>query len=195
MSNKLALLFVPMLLFGACVFQTGKNTTYEQVIKILPTDSLLPVPQSVKNQLYSFIARQNQITVNTTGRHLLLTGTDKKLTQNTSRWLAAKMQKDLYRVDLSAVTSKYIGETEKNLAKVFGNAENKNWILFFDEADALFGKRTNVQDAHDKYANQEVAYLLQHIETFNGLVVLATNMKDSIRREDQIKFIHIDPQK
>ena len=75
---------------------------------------------------------------------------------------------------------KYIGETEKNLSKVFADAENKNWILFFDEADALFGKRTGIRDAHDKYANQEVAYLLQRIEDHNGLVILATNMKSNI---------------
>ena len=78
------------------------------------------------------------------------------------------------------VVSKYIGETEKNLELLFARAEDKKWILFFDEADALFGKRTNVRDAHDKYANQEVSYLLQRIEDYNGLVILATNMKNNI---------------
>lgn len=82
-------------------------------------------------------------------------------------------QLDVYKVDLSSVTSKYIGETEKNLAKIFDLAEKNNWILFFDEADALFGKRTNIRDAHDKYANQEVAYLLQRIEDFDGVVILS----------------------
>ena len=76
--------------------------------------------------------------------------------------------------------SKYIGETEKNLSRLFDKAENKNWILFFDEADALFGKRTDIRDAHDKYANQEVAYLLQRIEGYNGLVILATNQRGNI---------------
>jgi SpoVK/Ycf46/Vps4 family AAA+-type ATPase len=76
--------------------------------------------------------------------------------------------------------SKYIGETEKNLAAVFNAVDKKGWILFFDEADALFGKRTNVRDAHDRYANQEVSYLLQHLEDYNGLVILATNMKTNI---------------
>jgi len=76
--------------------------------------------------------------------------------------------------------SKYIGETEKNLENLFAKAETKNWILFFDEADALFGKRTGVRDAHDKYANQEVSYLLQRVEDFDGLVILATNMKNNI---------------
>ena len=88
--------------------------------------------------------------------------------------------KEVYRIDVSIIVSKYIGETEKNLELVFARAENKDWILFFDEADALFGKRTNVKDAHDKYANQEVAYLLQRIEDYNGLVILSTNMKNNI---------------
>ena len=88
--------------------------------------------------------------------------------------------KDVYKIDLSMVVSKFIGETEKNLASLFAQAENKDWILFFDEADALFGKRTNVRDAHDKYANQEVSYLLQRVEAYNGLVILASNFKNNI---------------
>jgi AAA+ superfamily predicted ATPase len=87
---------------------------------------------------------------------------------------------DVYRIDLSMLVSKYIGETEKNLEKVFQMAENKKWILFFDEADALFGKRTGVSDSHDRYANQETAYLLQRIEDFSGVVILATNLKSNI---------------
>lgn len=88
--------------------------------------------------------------------------------------------REVYRIDLSMIISKYIGETEKNLSRLFDRAEYKNWILFFDEADALFGKRTNVRDAHDKYANQEVSYLLQRVEAFDGLVILATNFKTNI---------------
>ena len=88
--------------------------------------------------------------------------------------------RDVFRIDLSMVVSKYIGETEKNLSKLFDKAAYKDWILFFDEADSIFGKRTNVRDAHDKYANQEVSYLLQRIEAHDGLVILATNMKANI---------------
>ena len=88
--------------------------------------------------------------------------------------------KDVFRIDLSRVVSKYIGETEKNLSRLFDKAENKNWILFFDEADALFGKRTDIRDAHDNYANQEVAYLLQRIESYDGLVILASNRRANI---------------
>lgn len=88
--------------------------------------------------------------------------------------------KDVYKIDLSMVVSKFIGETEKNLSRLFAKAEKHDWILFFDEADALFGKRTNVRDAHDKYANQEVSYLLQRVETYKGMVILASNFRDNI---------------
>jgi hypothetical protein len=86
----------------------------------------------------------------------------------------------VYRINLSQIVSKYIGETEKNLAQLFARAERNNWMLFFDEADALFGKRTGVKDSHDRYANQEVSYLLQRIEEHSGLVILSTNLKGNI---------------
>jgi ATPase family associated with various cellular activities (AAA) len=87
---------------------------------------------------------------------------------------------DVYKIDLSMIVSKYIGETEKNLAKIFDLAEHQRWILFFDEADALFGKRTKVNDSHDRYANQEISFLLQRIEEFNGVTILASNLKGNI---------------
>ncbi|MFN6946929.1 MAG: ATP-binding protein [Cytophagaceae bacterium] len=101
-------------------------------------------------------------------------GTGKTLTASL---LGKANNMDVYRIDLSMVVSKYIGETEKNLSNLFDRAENKNWILFFDEADALFGKRTQTKDSKDRYANQEISYLLQRIEDFPGLVILATNLK------------------
>ena len=94
--------------------------------------------------------------------------------------LANDLRLDLYRIDLSAVVSKYIGETEKNLRRVFDAAENGGAILLFDEADALFGKRSEVKDSHDRYANIEVNYLLQRMEAYRGLAVLATNMKSAL---------------
>jgi SpoVK/Ycf46/Vps4 family AAA+-type ATPase len=87
---------------------------------------------------------------------------------------------DLFRIDLSAVVSKYIGETEKNLRLLFDAAEDGGAILFFDEADALFGKRTEVKDSHDRYANIEINYLLQRMESYSGLAILATNMKSAL---------------
>ena len=104
-------------------------------------------------------------------------GTGKTLT---ATLLGKATNRDVYRIDLSKVVSKYIGETEKNLSRVFDLAENKQWILFFDEADALFGKRTSVSSSHDRYANQEVSYLLQRIEDFPGIVVLASNLRTNL---------------
>ena len=94
--------------------------------------------------------------------------------------IANALELDLYRIDLSAVVSKYIGETEKNLRKLFDTAEDSGAILFFDEADALFGKRSEVKDSHDRYANIEINYLLQRMESYRGLAILATNMKTSL---------------
>ncbi|MBN2527995.1 MAG: ATP-binding protein [Deltaproteobacteria bacterium] len=104
-------------------------------------------------------------------------GTGKTLT---ATLLGARFNMDVYRIDLASVVSKYIGETEKNLAGVFDQAENRNWILFFDEADALFGKRTQTASSNDRHANQEVSYLLQRVEDFKGTVILATNLKSNI---------------
>jgi len=94
--------------------------------------------------------------------------------------LANELQLDLYRIDLSQVVSKYIGETEKNLRRVFDAAEEGGAILLFDEADALFGKRSEVKDSHDRYANVEVSYLLQRMESYRGLAILTTNMKEAL---------------
>jgi len=94
--------------------------------------------------------------------------------------LANELELDLFRIDLSSVVSKYIGETEKNLRRVFDAAEEGGAILLFDEADALFGKRSEVKDSHDRYANVEISYLLQRMEAYRGLAILATNMKEAL---------------
>jgi SpoVK/Ycf46/Vps4 family AAA+-type ATPase len=94
--------------------------------------------------------------------------------------IARELRLDLYRIDLSAVVSKYIGETEKNLRRVFDAAERGGAVLLFDEADALFGKRTEVQDSHDRFANIEVSYLLQRMEAYAGLAILTTNMRAAL---------------
>jgi hypothetical protein len=105
--------------------------------------------------------------------------------------IANDLRLNLYRIDLSTVVSKYIGETEKNLRRVFDSAEDGGAILFFDEADALFGKRSEVKDSHDRYANIEINYLLQRMEAFSGLAILATNLKSSLDRSFQrrLRFI------
>ncbi len=94
--------------------------------------------------------------------------------------IAAELHLDLYKIDLSTVVSKYIGETEKNLERIFSEAQSSNAILFFDEADALFGKRSEVKDAHDRYANIEISYLLQRMESYDGVTILATNLRANL---------------
>jgi SpoVK/Ycf46/Vps4 family AAA+-type ATPase len=105
--------------------------------------------------------------------------------------LARELRLDLYRIDLSEIVSKYIGETEKNLRRVFDAAEAGGAILLFDEADALFGKRTEVKDSHDRYANIEVSYLLTRMEAYRGLAILTTNAKEAIDRAfmRRIRFV------
>jgi hypothetical protein len=106
----------------------------------------------------------------------------------TATLLGKATGRDVYRIDLSMVVSKYIGETEKNLKVVFDKAQSRGWILFFDEADALFGKRTDVSDSKDRYANQEVSYLLQRVENFDGVVILATNNRDNMDKAFTRRF-------
>ncbi|MBC1220990.1 ATP-binding protein [Nostoc sp. UCD121] len=105
--------------------------------------------------------------------------------------IAHQLQLDLYKIDLSQIVSKYIGETEKNLNRIFTAATNSNAILFFDEADALFGKRSEVQDARDRYANIEVGYLLQKMEEYEGIAILTTNLRNNIDEafERRLRFI------
>jgi len=104
-------------------------------------------------------------------------GTGKTLT---ATLMGKKVGMDVYRVDLSQVVSKYIGETEKNLSNIFDQAESRKWILFFDEADSLFGTRTQANNSNDRAANQEISYLLQRVEDFPGIVILASNLKSNI---------------
>lgn len=136
-------------------------------------------PIKIQSQLDNLI--NNELKPSSlSGIRILFTGSSGTGKTLAASYLASRLSLPLYRVDLAALTSKYIGETEKDLSKVFSKAENKDWILFFDEADALFGKRTDVSDAHDKHANQETDYLLQRIEDYEGLVILASNRKDNI---------------
>ena len=123
----------------------------------------------------------------------LFTGPDEDAKLAAAQQLAAQLDRNLYRVDLSAVVSKYTGETEKHLDRLFAQAETKDWVLFFDEADALFGKRTSVKDSHDRYANQEVGYLLQCIEACAGAAIITLNRKGplaKIWRQDFLKVVN-----
>ena len=110
----------------------------------------------------------------------LILGADRAGRESAAAAVATELDVELYRVDLSQVVSKYIGETEKNLRAVFDAAEKGGAVLLFDEADALFGKRTEVKDAHDRYANIETGYLLERLESYSGVALLATNLKSNI---------------
>ena len=113
-------------------------------------------------------------------------------------FLAQEYKMDVYRVDLAAVVNKYIGETEKNISKLLSKSEYRDCILFFDEADALFGKRTGIADSHDRYANQDIGYLLDRMENHEGIVILSTNSKANVPADilEKIEFtIKIYPEK
>lgn len=129
------------------------------------------------------------------GGRILVSGTGVAELRTLGVKLAAEVDRDLYCVDLSRVVGKYIGETEKNLERVFALAEATGAVLFFDEADALFGKRTEVKDSHDRYANQEVSYLLQRLEGFEGMVILATNRRGNLDEAflRRLRFVSAEP--
>lgn len=114
------------------------------------------------------------------GINVLFTGPSGTGKTMASQILANELELDLYRIDLAAVVSKYIGETEKNLNGIFGMAQDGRAVLLFDEADALFGKRSEVKDAHDRYANIEITYLMQRLEEFGGIVVMTTNLNRNL---------------
>lgn len=178
MKKKICLAFLLSITYQYSAAQYHQKAVRERQIKIAAADSLVTVAPTVKKQLYPFMGVQK-----TTGAaHFLLVGGDKKIADNASRWMAARMQKNIYRVNLSLLESKYIGETEKNLDAVFSKAAEMNAVLLFDEADALFGKRSGVNDAHDRYSNQEVAYLLQRIQTHGGAVIINCISDDCIQQ-------------
>lgn len=182
-------------LFDGCRKQASRQII-KMARRVQPRDSLtldsVILPSANKVQLEELIFRvQNQNTIYSTldfgrqqslGKGLIAlfvgsSGTGKTLT---AELLASIQGVDLYKVDLSVVVSKYVGETEKNLDRVFSEAEGANAILFFDEADALFGKRGEVKDARDRWANMEINFLLQRIEEYDGVVILATNLRQNI---------------
>lgn len=118
--------------------------------------------------------------VSSSGVPILFTGSPGTGKTMAAEILSSELNLDLYKIDLSGVISKYIGETEKNLERIFDEAENSSAILFFDEADAIFGKRSEVKDAHDRYANIEISYLLQRMERYDGVTILATNLRSNL---------------
>jgi len=177
----------------ACSAQAGKRlgTLAQQIKPVFGwEDIILPKDQMQQLRELAHHVRREQVVMGDWGFAAKLprgrglttlfsgpSGTGKTMAAEV---LAKELGLDLFKIDLSGVVSKYIGETEKNLNRIFTEAEDSNAILFFDEADALFGKRTEVKDAHDRYANIEVSYLLQKMEEYRGVVILATNLRKNM---------------
>jgi SpoVK/Ycf46/Vps4 family AAA+-type ATPase len=151
---------------------------------ILPADQLRQLREICNQVKYHHIVGQQWGFDETLslgkGINVLFSGSSGTGKTMAAEVIANELQLDLYKIDLSQIVSKYIGETEKNLDRVFTAAENANAILLFDEADALFGKRSEVKDAHDRYANLEVAYLLQKMEEYEGVTILTTNLRQNL---------------
>jgi SpoVK/Ycf46/Vps4 family AAA+-type ATPase len=180
-------------LYQGCRAQSG-NTISAMARKIQPryTWEDIVLPKDTKDQLkevaghikyrgvvYSDWGFDRKLSIGK-GLNILFSGPSGTGKTMAAEIIAMETQLDIYKIDLSNVVSKYIGETEKNLSRIFKEAETSNAILFFDEADALFGKRSEVKDAHDRYANIEIGYLLQKMEEYDGVVILATNLSKNI---------------
>lgn len=158
-------------------------TTESSWDDLLLTKKALQKIKAISNQVKNnTTATGNTKLINTTNRvsPVLFYGSQACEQITTAALIGKVINKDAYSIDLSKLVSKYIDETEKNLNVLFDTAEKKDWILFFDEADALFGKRTDLKDDHDRYANLDVTYLLQKIEDHPGLILLASNKKTTI---------------
>ena len=158
---------------------TSRVTWDDLVLDEKSIKSLHEVASCAEYQLKNRNRLSQKKVQNTKGVTALFTGQSRTGKTMAAKVLANQLRLSLFRINLSTVVSNYIGETEKNLSKVFDAAENGGVILFFDEADALFGKRSEVNDSHDQYANVEISYLLQRMESYRGLAILATNMKKS----------------
>lgn len=163
-----------------------------QKIETRATLETIPLAESQK-QILNDIATNARDSRSTCGGEaiVLFAGVSRTGKTSAAEVIAGGLKRDLYRVDLSKIVSKYIGETEKNLERLFDAAESAGAILFFDEAEALFGKRSEVKDSQDRYANLEINYLLQRLETFKGLVILTTNHQEDTpeRFRRQIRFV------
>ena len=184
-KNNMPAIDFPLLL--SCIRESNQvisNNLMERIDTVFKWEDLRVEPQVISNmQLacahikyrFSFQETMGKSFPYGSGVGVLMYGPPGTGKTMAAQVIANELQMDLYRVDLSQVSSKYIGETEKNLEKIFKEAEQANVILFFDEADSMFGKRTEVKDSNDKYANQETSYILQRIESYEGMVILATN--------------------
>ncbi len=180
-------------LYVACRNQSGRNLSklaqkieakYQWKDIVLPLDQLSQLREICDRVTYGGLVYEkwgfDKKCAQGRGINVLFFGPSGTGKTMAAQVMASELELDLFKIDLSRVVSKYIGETEKNLSKIFNEAETSNSILFFDEADALFGKRSEVRDAHDRYANIEISYLLQRMEEYGGIVILATNLSNNM---------------
>lgn len=159
-----------------------QNPAFARTVKIAAADSLVTLKETVKAQLQKAISSKKQ----NNALQLLVTTADKPTQNNISRWVAAKQQQDIYKIDLAALVSKYIGETEKNLEQVFARAEQKNWVLFFDEADALFGKRSSETEN-----NTAAAVFIKYCNSFKGTVLIVCTGQECVSKIIKQNFTKI----
>ncbi|MBN2412164.1 AAA family ATPase [candidate division KSB1 bacterium] len=183
-------LLLSILFFFTCAGRQ-KNSIELQPVEAPEWATVNNIPQPQRDRIIEIVNtagnRESRIAEGK-GLTILMTepgGTNKLFA---AKVIANRSGMPLYRIDLSSVVSKYIGETEKNLKKIFSQIENQDVILFFDEADALFGRRTDVNDSNDRYANQDTNYLLQRIENYEGIVILASNYRQNEAPERLIKI-------
>lgn len=193
-------------LYNACYDQSNRklgslanriNPIYSWDMLILPEDQMSQLKEicnqvRYKGKVYSEWGFDNRLSLGK-GLNAMFWGPPGSGKTMAAEVIAKELSLELYKIDVSQIVSKYIGETEKNLAKIFAEAETSNSILFFDEADALFGKRSEIKDAHDRYANVETSYLLQKMEEYDGIVILATNLLQNID-EAFIRRLHFSVQ-
>ena len=180
-------------LFNACYSQSNQKLgtlaakikkTYTWGMLVLPSDQMSQLREicnqvKYRSLVYGTWGFERRLSLGK-GLNILFSGPPGSGKTMAAEVIAHELKLEIYKIDVSQVVSKYIGETEKNLSRIFSEAETSNAILFFDEADALFGKRSEVKDAHDRYANVEISYLLQKMEEYNGVVVLATNLNQNM---------------
>lgn len=163
-----------------------------QVVKSTGFRHHLELPKQQSKVIHNIVAKIQQKVANKKPLNstVLFTGLDSEGKTIASKVIANELNLDLYRIDLSQVVSKYIGETEKNLSQIFDYVAS-GAILLFEEADELFAKRNEIRDSHDRYANLEISYLMQRVSTFRGLVILATNHRKALNTDFQSLFTYV----
>lgn len=186
--RKIHLVCLYSLFYSSGLAQKEIKIPAAQYIKISSKDSLVKLPEHIKNQLSRIFPQENKVNKNL---RLLLAKNNKNESMNAGRWIAARQQQDIYQVSLSGLVSKYIGETEKNLEQVFSRAEAKNWILYFDEADDLFGKRTETNTAEEQERNKTIEFFIKKLNGYKGTVLVSCSGEDCLGKLAGLNFLKI----